>query len=68
MAERIEVLIGVEALGDFRHIVIDGGPDSPTARGGEWGKFFPLESTGTSFAFDAALAKSFWIFVNILLS
>jgi len=28
-AERIEVLLGMETLGDLRNIVLDGGPDSP---------------------------------------
>jgi len=41
--ERINILFGVNTLG-AKETVLDGGPDSRTARGGErsWGKFCPL--------------------------
>lgn len=45
-AEWIEVLLGVETVGDLRHIVLDADPDFPMGRGiGE--KFSPLYTLST---------------------
>jgi len=38
--ERVEVLFKVQTVGYPRHIVIDKGPDPPTATGGESGEIF----------------------------
>jgi len=52
MAQWIEALFRVEALGDQRNTVLDGDPDPPMGSGeeGEWGKFCPqcCETTGDS--------------------
>jgi len=39
MAERIEILLGVTTLGDVRNILIEKGPDPPTAKGGKRREF-----------------------------
>jgi len=41
-AERIRVLFGVDTLVDPRHVVLDKGPDPPTARGGGMEVFLPI--------------------------
>jgi len=49
--ERITILFGMGTLRDPRHIVLDGGPDSPTAREGRR-------------KFNAAFVKLFWPFAT----
>jgi len=41
-AERIKMLFGVNTLGGPWDIVLHGGPDAPTEKGGELGKFLPI--------------------------
>jgi len=60
MAERIEVLFGMETHADPMHIVLDEGPH-PYGDGERSGaKFCPMYSIGTVCSFDAAFAKLLW--------
>jgi len=66
-AERIEVLFGVKTLGNQRNIVLDGGPDPPSARGREVHSMQPLPNHfGLLFARRQKAARDIIIHLNTL--